>query len=158
MARPEASCISTSSILKLLLPSQTKNMELRRLNQPTDFAERTHFVLMWMAGMSSRAIARETGKSVTTVCRWIRRWRQNGNVNTRPRCGRPRTSERRKAVQSVQTSPQQPVVEPQTDGLCHLSCCRPGSENYYYPLSEAHYCNVMALLPQTPVSNGYCIV
>lgn len=123
-------------------------MESRRLNQPTDFAERTHLVLMWLTGMSSRAIARETGKSVTTVCRWIRRWRQDGNVNTRPRCGRPRTSDKRKAAAPsvLHTSNSFPqFVGPQRDSRCYMSCCRPEPENYYYyPMVEAQYYNVMA--------------
>ena len=35
--------------------------------------------------MSLRTIARHTGSSVTTVYRWIRRWQQEGHINTRPR-------------------------------------------------------------------------
>lgn len=146
-------------------------MESRRLNQPTDFADRTHFVLMWMAGMSSRAIARETGKSVTTVCRWIRRWKQDGNVNTKPRCGRPRLREKRRREEEVEVSsrhhyhnnsvfltsssasPSAVASLPTTfyglkkddDVLCQYSCCRPEPRSYCCPVSESQYFNLMSV-------------
>lgn len=65
-------------------------MEFHRLHQTTNLADRSRFVWMWAGGMSARAIAQETGASVTTICRWIRRWRREGHVNTKPRRGRPR--------------------------------------------------------------------
>lgn len=65
-------------------------MDLQRLHQTTNLADRSRFVWMWSTGMSARAIAQETGASVTTICRWIRRWRREGHINTRPRRGRPR--------------------------------------------------------------------
>lgn len=64
-------------------------MESPRLSRPTNLTDRVRFVWMWISGMSARAIAQETGTSVTTVCRWIQRWRQEGNVNTKTRSGRP---------------------------------------------------------------------
>lgn len=64
-------------------------MDIHRLHQTTSFADRFRFVWMWSGGMSARAISLETGASVTTICRWIRRWRKEGHVNTRPRKGRP---------------------------------------------------------------------
>lgn len=65
-------------------------MDLTRLHQTTNLADRSRFVWMWSIGMSARSIAQETGASVTTICRWIRRWRKEGHINTRPRRGRPR--------------------------------------------------------------------
>lgn len=67
-------------------------MDVHRLHQTTDLADRSRFVWMWRSGMSARAIAQKTGASVTTICRWIRRWRREGHINTRPRRGRPRKS------------------------------------------------------------------
>lgn len=64
-------------------------MKLRRPFQPTSLVVRTLFVMMWVGGMSIRAIARATGTSATTVNRWIKRWQQEGTINTRPRPGRP---------------------------------------------------------------------
>lgn len=60
-------------------------MELRRRTKPTSIWERASFVIMWTGGMSLRAIARQTGSSVTTVYRWIRRWQNEGHINTRTR-------------------------------------------------------------------------
>lgn len=73
-------------------------MDLHRLHQTTNLADRSRFVWMWSNGMSARAIAQKTGASVTTICRWIRRWRREGHINTRPRRGRPRKSGRSSAL------------------------------------------------------------
>lgn len=49
-------------------------------SQPTSLIERSMFVSMWVSGKSAREIARETGVSPSTVCRWINRWKQEGNI------------------------------------------------------------------------------
>lgn len=64
-------------------------MECKRRLKPTTLAERVHFVWLWMDGVPSRTIAQQTGISVTTVCRWIKRWQEEGTVNTRSRRGKP---------------------------------------------------------------------
>lgn len=64
-------------------------MERQRPGRPTALEERARFVVMWVGGMSARAIAQATGASTTTVSKWIRRWKRDGNVSTRPRPGRP---------------------------------------------------------------------
>lgn len=43
--------------------------------------ERGLIVRMWLWGLSPRVIARTTGVSVSTVHRWVRRWREEGTVN-----------------------------------------------------------------------------
>ena len=53
--------------------------------QPTCLAQRRKFVFMWLGGKSIRTVARETGVSPSTVCRWINRWKQEGNVYNKPR-------------------------------------------------------------------------
>lgn len=65
-------------------------MELKRSHRTTDLAQRHRFVRLWVSGNSARAIAQQTGASATTVCRWIRRWRNEGHVSLRHRKGRPR--------------------------------------------------------------------
>lgn len=60
--------------------------------RPTSLAERARFVWLWQSGLSARAIAQENRTSVTTVFRWIRRWKREGNVYTKPRSGRPRST------------------------------------------------------------------
>ncbi|KAG7159496.1 putative winged helix-turn-helix domain containing protein 12 [Homarus americanus] len=56
----------------------------------TDLQDRAKFIWMWKDGFSVRMIANETGTSVTTVYRWIRRWQREGNLCTKTRSGRPR--------------------------------------------------------------------
>ncbi|KAK4326019.1 hypothetical protein Pmani_003442 [Petrolisthes manimaculis] len=65
-------------------------MVLQRVSQPTTLEDRAKFIWLWVKGNSARNIAKETGTSVTTVYRWIRRWRERGVVENRPRSGRPR--------------------------------------------------------------------
>lgn len=55
------------------------------LNCQTNYADRASYVQLWMSGMSARAIARRSKTSVTTVCRWIKRWRLEGNL-TKKNC------------------------------------------------------------------------
>lgn len=50
---------------------------------PTNLYERRRFVWLWLAGMSVRTIARVTGSSMTTVWRWVNRWRNEGNICSR---------------------------------------------------------------------------
>lgn len=63
-------------------------MEGRQPCRTTDTTQRARMVWLWVGGQSARSIARETGASVSTVYRWIRRWEQEGNVHTRPRVGK----------------------------------------------------------------------
>ncbi|XP_069941770.1 glutamate receptor-like [Cherax quadricarinatus] len=63
--------------------TRSNNMRVRRKCQPTTLRERVTFVHMWVGGKSLRAIALSSSVSVSTVFRWIHRWRQEGNVNTR---------------------------------------------------------------------------
>lgn len=47
-------------------------------------SERQIMIRMWLMGVSSRVISHATGISVSTVHRWVRRWREEGTVETRP--------------------------------------------------------------------------
>lgn len=53
--------------------------------------DRLRMVWMWLAGKSARTISLETGISICTVYRWIRRWREEGSVDSRPYRGKYRT-------------------------------------------------------------------
>ncbi|KAK3882773.1 hypothetical protein Pcinc_012852 [Petrolisthes cinctipes] len=64
-------------------------MKHRRPFRLTALSERAKFVLLWVEGMTTTDIAREMDVSANTVSRWIKRWKLEGNVNTRPRLGRP---------------------------------------------------------------------
>ncbi|KAK4313262.1 hypothetical protein Pmani_003158 [Petrolisthes manimaculis] len=45
--------------------------------------ERTKIIWLWLAGLAARDIATETGTSLSTVYRWIRRWEKEGTLATR---------------------------------------------------------------------------
>ncbi|XP_069951462.1 probable glutamate receptor [Cherax quadricarinatus] len=60
-------------------------MGRRQRLRPTTLADRVKLVWLWVEGVPVRIIAQETKTSVTTVCRWVRRWQQEGNVNTKQR-------------------------------------------------------------------------
>lgn len=81
-------------------------MKQRRLNLPIDVAERKMIVSLWLRGKSFRAIASESGKSLTTVCRWIRRWKQEGNLSTRPRAATTCSFQRGTCVSEPSMLPQ----------------------------------------------------
>ncbi|KAK3875541.1 hypothetical protein Pcinc_019590 [Petrolisthes cinctipes] len=53
-------------------------------NSRTLRSERQRIVRMWLGGSSTRVISHATGISVSTVHRWVRRWREEGTVDTRP--------------------------------------------------------------------------
>lgn len=56
-------------------------MQREYRSKPTSQSQRSQFISMWLHGKSARTIARDTGVSPATVCRWINRWRQEGNVD-----------------------------------------------------------------------------
>lgn len=79
-------------------------MVLRRVFQPTALGDRAKFIWLWVKGNSARSIAKETGASVTTVYRWIRRWRHGGVIENKPRCGRPRVTSKEEDFAILRTA------------------------------------------------------
>lgn len=69
-------------------------MFCQREVRPTEFSERAKFIYLWMEGKPVKEIAKDAGTSTTTVYRWIRRWRNEGAIESRPRSGRPRVTSR----------------------------------------------------------------
>lgn len=53
-------------------------------NAPAVVAERARIVWLWLGGASARSVSQQTGASLSTVYRWIRRWQEEGSVRTRP--------------------------------------------------------------------------
>lgn len=53
-------------------------------NTPAVVAERARIVWLWLGGASARSVSQQTGASLSTVYRWIRRWQEEGSVRTRP--------------------------------------------------------------------------
>ena len=52
-------------------------------NSPVVVAERAKIVRLWLQGATARDISQETGASLSTVYRWVRRWQQEGTVKAR---------------------------------------------------------------------------
>lgn len=69
-------------------------MFCQREIRPTDLLDRAKFICLWMEGKPVKDIAKDLGTSTTTVYRWIRRWKSEGVVDSRPRSGRPRVTSR----------------------------------------------------------------
>ncbi|KAK4323263.1 hypothetical protein Pmani_006044 [Petrolisthes manimaculis] len=46
-------------------------------------SDREVIIRMWLEGTSARDISIKTGISVSTIHRWVRRWREEGTVDTR---------------------------------------------------------------------------
>ncbi|KAK3875553.1 hypothetical protein Pcinc_019602 [Petrolisthes cinctipes] len=46
--------------------------------------ERQLIINMWLKGSSARVISQTTGVSVSTVHRWVRRWRDEGTLEMSP--------------------------------------------------------------------------
>lgn len=55
-------------------------MDLQQSYRKTGVIDRTSFILLWMTGLSLRAIAEKMGTSATTVRRWVRRWQREGTL------------------------------------------------------------------------------
>lgn len=58
-------------------------MRERKIKCKTGINNRSRIVWMWMAGVSARDIALHNGFSLSTVYRWVRRWKKEGAVNTK---------------------------------------------------------------------------
>lgn len=84
----------------------------RRRNRQIILSERRLLVEMWLRGLSCNAIARQTRISAPTVCRWINRWKQEGNINRRPRCGKALTAALVKCHLPSDISPRTEVLGP----------------------------------------------
>lgn len=56
---------------------------LRSRTRRTSQSERQNIISMWQEGCTTRDISQTTGISISTIHRWIRRWRDEGTVETR---------------------------------------------------------------------------
>ncbi|XP_071540830.1 uncharacterized protein [Panulirus ornatus] len=108
----------------------------------TDLDDRVRLVLMWLKGTSVRDIAQKTGISLSTVYRWIRVWRKEGNVySKRCRCLH-RIFPRVLGLADVQCDT--PTLPARTVDVAHTFqvYCRPRTFPYVYPKPEEHYCTL----------------
>lgn len=56
----------------------------RKHKRQADVHSRARMVWLWLAGLSVREISFHMHVSITTVYRWVRRWQEEGSVETRP--------------------------------------------------------------------------
>lgn len=79
---------------------------------------------MWQAGLSVTDIAEEVEVSRTTVYWWIKRWKSDGSLLTKPRSGRPRvtTKEQEAKIAALVRENPNSTSEMITQELS-LSCC-----------------------------------
>lgn len=70
-------------------------MVMKNAHRRTIMADRLVMVWMWLNGASARGISSHTGASISTVYRWIRRWHDEGTLQTRPYCGRQMVTDKR---------------------------------------------------------------
>lgn len=104
--------------------SLSRTMKRFWLNCQTSYSDRVSYVRLWMGGMSARAIARRCHTSVTTVCRWLRRWRLEGSL-----------VKRNHSRQNCKFRPLPTRQYHQTGAKCTTSFC-----NFAVPaIAEEHY-------------------
>lgn len=64
-------------------------MSLQCANKTVAHSRRSRIVMLWVAGLTTREVSEQTGASVSTVHRWVRRWQDTGTVRAKPISGRP---------------------------------------------------------------------
>ncbi|KAK4325080.1 hypothetical protein Pmani_004236 [Petrolisthes manimaculis] len=86
--------------------------------------KRARIVQLWQKGMAVRNISRKTGASVTTVYRWIRRWKEEGTLKTKRYRRRPRAAAWQREVGTAASSSTvfvKPDYWEQNTELCYYS-------------------------------------
>lgn len=79
-----------------------------RDNRPAVISRRMMIVGHYMAGQGIHEISRSMGINRKTVQKWVRRYKEEGHVKTRPRCGRPRVTspdDDRRVVEAAEQYP-----------------------------------------------------
>lgn len=93
--------------------------------------ERLQILYMWLAGMRCNAISLTTGRSRSSVCRWVNRWKNEGHINSRPR-------NRRSSIGKCHERKQENITavydtEMLTPFWIHLTSYYSKSFNSYFP-------------------------
>ncbi|XP_047493855.1 uncharacterized protein LOC125042351 isoform X1 [Penaeus chinensis] len=85
-----------------------------RANALSVVSDRGRIIGLWEAGKSKVEISRQLGVHRTTVHKWIKRWRQEGSLKTKHRCGRPQVTsqkQNRAIVERALARPLTPAVK-----------------------------------------------
>lgn len=125
-------------------------MESKNSRCTTNLAQRHKFVRLWLGGNSARAIAEQTGASATTVCRWIRRWKNEGHVSLRHRRGRPRKDVRWN-VFAGRTAVSSPVALWSPADFWRLRCPQPTDHRMSTSLDTCQKNKLSYIFPPYPL-------
>ncbi|KAK3893555.1 hypothetical protein Pcinc_002620 [Petrolisthes cinctipes] len=90
--------------------------------------KRARIVQLWQKGVAVRNISRKTGASVTTVYRWIRRWKEEGTLKTKSYRRRPRAAAWQREVVTAASSSTvfvKPDYWEQNTELCYYRLLNP---------------------------------
>lgn len=96
-------------------------MELKSAHPTTDMAQRRRIVKLWIKGNSARAIAQQTGFSATTVCRWIKRWKNEGHATFTNSKQKPRKYTKWNVLHEPTVVPHSTIFPPSAN-LWRLPC------------------------------------
>ncbi|KAG7177467.1 putative variant ionotropic glutamate receptor-like 21 [Homarus americanus] len=109
-------------------------MEKHITRQRLYLKARIKIVWMWLGGMSVRDISDESGASVSTVYRWIRRWQKEGTVSTRTNYKRSLIMSWKEDTTVVTAAQPRPrgAVDNESRGLSFY--CNPQATDYLHPL------------------------
>lgn len=99
------SCLGHTAVRTPFASQSHRVMKSHLEKKSSTRAARAKMVWYWQAGIPVRDISHHTGVSVTTVYRWVRRWQEEGSVETR--------SYRRKTI------PSHALLHP---SVCPLKC------------------------------------
>ncbi|KAK7083238.1 hypothetical protein SK128_001424 [Halocaridina rubra] len=108
----------------------------RPSHKPTAYGVRIKIVKMSLEGLPVNTIAKKTGAAVTTVYRWLRRWRLEGNVSTKPRSGRPRITRKRSPTCDVDIVGSRSYIDSRNKGRTELALATAKSANIDQKLPE----------------------
>ncbi|XP_037794107.1 uncharacterized protein LOC119589581 [Penaeus monodon] len=73
-------------------------------------SDRGRIIGLWEAGKSKVEISRQLGVHRTTVHKWIKRWRQEGSLKTKHRCGRPQVTSHKQNRAIVERALERPLT------------------------------------------------
>lgn len=78
--------------IQFILLSKLSDSSMLKMCRRSPYGEeiRSKTIMLWKQRMPPCKIARDVNVSLTTVYRWIRRWKQDGSMRLRPRNGRPK--------------------------------------------------------------------
>ena len=85
-------------------------MPEQRANSTAVITDRARIIALWECNLPVNVIAHRTGLHRSTVHKWIKRWQEEGSVQTRPRSGRPKVTTPQQDQAIVEASQRSPFI------------------------------------------------